>query len=102
MRRRTAAPDEDGDDGGAGRSLRLDLHYRGHGHLRGDLTPRCAAALQAMLDALGKKAGPEDTRTKPQRDHDALEEACRRLIAAGTLPDRAGQPTRIQLQMNLR
>ena len=58
LRRRTAAPDEDGDDDGSGRSVRLDLHYRGHGHLRGDLTPRCAAALQAILDALGKKAGP--------------------------------------------
>jgi hypothetical protein len=30
-----------------------------------------------MLDALGKKAGPEDTRTASQRHHDALEEACR-------------------------
>ena len=102
IRSRTAAPDQDGDDDGADRSLRLDLHYRGHGQLRGNLTPRCAAALQAMLDALGKKAGPEDTRTRPQRDHDALEEACRRLIAAGTLPDRAGQPTHIQLNVTIR
>jgi Domain of unknown function (DUF222)/HNH endonuclease len=102
MRARTAAPDRDGDDGGlADRSLRLDLHYRGAGRLRGDLTPRCAAALQAILDALGKKAGPEDTRTPPQRDHDALEEACRRLAAAQNLPDRAGQPTQIQLHMTL-
>jgi hypothetical protein len=28
-----------------------------------------------VLESLGKKAGPEDTRTKRQRDHDALEEA---------------------------
>jgi Domain of unknown function (DUF222)/HNH endonuclease len=101
MRARTAAPDKDGDDDGADRSLRLDLHYRGAGRLRGDLTPGCAAAVQAVLDALGKKAGPEDTRTQPQRDHDALEEACRRLIAAQNLPDRAGQPTQIQLHMSL-
>jgi hypothetical protein len=40
-------------------------------------TPECAAALTAMLDALGNKAGPEDTRTTSQRHHDALEEACR-------------------------
>ena len=101
MRARTAAPDSDGGDDGADRSLRLDLHYRGAGRLRGDLTPRCAAALQALLDALGKKAGPEDTRNRQQRDHDALEEACYRLIAAGNLPQRAGQPTQVQLQMAL-
>ena len=101
MRKRTAPPDQDGDDDGAGRSLRLDLHYRGHGHLRGDLTPRCAAALQAILDTLGKKRGPEDTRTRQQRHHDALEEACRRLLAAAAVPDRAGQPTRIQLHITL-
>jgi hypothetical protein len=102
MRARTAAPDRDGgDDGFADRSLRLDLHYRGAGRLRGDLTPRCASAVQAILDALGKKAGPEDTRTQAQRNHDALEDACRRLIAAHDVPDRAGQPTQIQLHMGL-
>ncbi|HUJ05414.1 MAG TPA: DUF222 domain-containing protein [Streptosporangiaceae bacterium] len=101
LRRRTAEPDQDGDDGLADRAVRLDLHYRGAGKLTGDLTPRCAAALRAVLDALGKKAGPEDTRTSRQRDHDAIEEACRRLIAAGLVPDRAGQPTQIQLVMTL-
>jgi hypothetical protein len=30
-----------------------------------------------MLDALGKKAGPEDGRTTSQRHHDALEEPWR-------------------------
>jgi hypothetical protein len=35
-----------------------------------------------VLEALGKKAGPEDTRTKRQRDHDALAGACRRMIPA--------------------
>jgi hypothetical protein len=69
--------------------------------LEGDLTPVCAAALQAVLAALGKKAGPEDVRTAPQRRHDALEEACRRLIGAGCLPDRAGQPTQVQLHLTL-
>ena len=32
--------------------------------LRGNLTPECAAAVQAVLEALGKKAGPEDARTE--------------------------------------
>ena len=45
--------------------------------MAGDLTPQCAAALAAVLESLGKKAGPEDTRTKWQRDHDALQEAWR-------------------------
>ena len=40
-------------------------------------------------------------RTAAQRRHDALEEACRRLVAAGGLPDRAGQPTQIQLHLTL-
>ncbi|HEX6934521.1 MAG TPA: DUF222 domain-containing protein [Streptosporangiaceae bacterium] len=102
MRARTASPDSDGGDDGAGRSLRLDLHYRGAGRLRGDLTPRCAAALREVLEALGKKAGPEDTRNRQQRYHDALEEACHRLIAARNLPQRAGQPTEIQLHMTLK
>ena len=76
MRRRLAPPDAD-DDGFDDRRLRLQTTFRGAGKLDGDLTPRCAAAVQAVLDALGKKAGPEDTRTKGQRAHDALEEAWR-------------------------
>jgi hypothetical protein len=101
MRRRLAEPDGDGDDGFEDRQLRLQTTLKGAGRLDGDLTPRCAEAIQAVLDALGKKTGPEDTRTKRQRYHDALEEAARRLIASGCLPDRAGQPTQIQLYLSL-
>ena len=54
-----------------------------------------------MLEALGKKAGPEDTRTSWQRRHDALEEACRRLIRAGMVPARAGQPTQVLVHLSL-
>ncbi len=97
---RRCAPDGD-DDGFAERSLQLDIHWRGAGRLTGDLTPECAAALSAVLDALGKRAGPEDDRSRQQRQHDALEEACRRLIGAGWLPDRAGQPTQVQLHVTL-
>lgn len=99
--RRCAAPDaDDGDDRFAQRWLRLTPHYRGHARIDGDLTPRAAAALRAVLDALGKKRGPEDERTTAQREHDALEEACVRIVGGG-LPDRAGQPTQIQLAMPL-
>jgi hypothetical protein len=101
MRRRTARPDADGDDGFTDRSLTLEVTFGQSGKLDGDLTPQCTAALSAVLDALGKPAGPEDLRTVRQRRHDALEEACRRLIAAGCVPDRAGQPAQIQVHMTL-
>src|SRR5262249_23907504 len=71
------------------------------GRAEGDLTAGCAAALAAVLEALGKKAGPEDRRTGAQRQHDALEEACRRLIRAGMVPARAGQPTQVLVHMTL-
>jgi hypothetical protein len=101
-RARSGAPDgDDDDDGFDDRRLLLDLTFGGAGRLTGDLTPGCAAAVSAVLEALGKPAGPEDLRTVPQRRHDALEEACRRLIASGMLPERAGQPTQAQVHITL-
>jgi hypothetical protein len=102
IRRQLADPDaDDGDDGFEDRRLRLKTTLDGAGRLDADLTGDCATALQAVLDSLGKKAGPQDTRTQPQRHHDALEEACRLLIAARCLPDRAGQPVQLQLHISL-
>jgi hypothetical protein len=90
------------DDGGfRDRGLVLGTTLGGAGRLTGDLTPACSAALGAVLESLGKRAGPEDIRSEAQRRHDALEDACRRLIASGVLPDRAGQPTQVQLHMTL-
>jgi hypothetical protein len=77
IRSRTAVPDGDDDGGFGDRSLSLATTLGGAGTLRADLTPECAAALQVVLEALGKPAGPEDLRSKAQRDHDALEEAMR-------------------------
>ena len=91
----------DVDDGFDDRYLRLGITFRGAGRAEGDLTPGCAAALSAVLEALGKRAGPEDLRTAMQRRHDALEEACRRLIRSGMLPGRAGQPTQVLVHMTL-
>src|SRR5215467_9047604 len=93
--------DPDGDDGFGDRTLWLDTTIGGAGRVTGDLTAGCSAALSAVLESLGKRAGPEDIRTAAQRRHDALEDACRRLIAAGTLPDRAGQPTQLQVHVTL-
>src|SRR5262249_19849230 len=99
-RSRSGEPDGD-DDGFDDRRLLLDLTFAGAGRLTGDLTPGCAAAVSAVLEALGKPAGPEDLRTVTQRRHDALEEACRRLIAAKMVPGRAGQPTQALVHMGL-
>ena len=97
-----ARPDTDADDDGfRDRSLRLSPYYHGNGQLAGNLTPECTAALRAVLDALAVKAGPEDVRSQDQRDHDALQEALQRLLAARCLPERGGQPAMIQLHMSL-
>jgi Domain of unknown function (DUF222) len=63
--------------------------------IRGDLTPECAAALTGVLEALGKRRGAEDDRNESQRFHDALAEACRLLLRARLVPDRAGADTQV-------
>jgi hypothetical protein len=70
--RRPDADEPDPDD----RCLRLGTTLGDAGVIRGDLTPECRAAVRAVLEALGKKAGPEDDRTEAQRFHDALQLAC--------------------------
>ena len=70
--RRPDADEPDPDD----RCLRLGTTFGDAGVIRGDLTPECRAAVRAVLEALGKKAGPEDDRTEAQRFHDALQLAC--------------------------
>jgi len=87
-------PDADGDRFDD-RYVHLGSTFDGAGTLRGDLTPECAAAVQAVLEALGKKAGPEDTRTEGQRFHDALQLGCELLIRAKMVPDRAGADTQV-------
>ncbi|HEY0718928.1 MAG TPA: DUF222 domain-containing protein [Streptosporangiaceae bacterium] len=92
----------DGDDGTfADRAVWLETTLAGAGRLTGDLTPACATAVNTVLDALAAKGGPEDSRSLIQRRHDALEEACQRLIAAGTLPGRDGQPLHLYAQTDL-
>jgi hypothetical protein len=94
------------DDGGAepafeDRKLRVETTFAGAGVISGDLTPECAAVVTAVLDALSAPAGAEDTRTREQRYHDALEDAMRRLVASGLLPERAGQPVRVWAHVSL-
>ena len=92
---RTAPPDPDDEkDKDLDRGVSFETTFDGAGVLRGDLTPQCAAMMQAVLDALSAPAGGGDLRTRPQRYHDALAEAMRRLLASDLLPRRAGQPVK--------
>ena len=74
-RARGDLPDEDPARGFEDRGVRLETTFQGAGVLNGDLTPECAAVVGAVLDALGAPVGAEDTRTREQRYHDALQEA---------------------------
>ncbi len=83
------------------RKLRVESTFGGAGVISGDLTPECTAVVTAVLESLSAPAGAEDTRTKDQRFHDALEDAMRRLVAAGLLPERAGQPVKVWAHVSL-
>ena len=96
-----AEPGQDSDETFEDRAVRLLTTFGGAGVLHGDLTPECAAAVQAVLDALAAPAGAEDTRSQEQRCHDALQEAMRRLIAGNLVPERAGQPVKVWVHVPL-
>jgi hypothetical protein len=98
---RSESPDEDKDETFEDRAVRLITTFQGAGVLSGDLTPECAEAVAAVLDALAAPAGAGDDRSREQRYHDALQEAISRLIAAGILPERAGQPVKIWAHISL-
>jgi Domain of unknown function (DUF222) len=95
---RAQQPDGD-EDGFDDRYVQVGTTFGGAGVIRGDLTPECAAAVQAVLEALGKKAGSEDTRTEGQRFHDALQQGCKLLIGAKMVPDRAGANTHVAVHI---
>jgi hypothetical protein len=99
---RSQQPDpDDGDDGLEERYLKLGTTIDNAGRITGDLTPQATAAVQAVLEALGNKRGPEDDRSEPQRFHDALQEACELLIRADMVPGRAGADTRVDVVISL-
>ena len=101
-----AHPGPGGDDDDPGqifedRAVRLETTFQGAGVLSGDLAPECAAVLTTVLDALSAPLGADDTRSHEQRYHDALQEAMRRLVTAGLLPERAGQPAKVWAHISL-
>jgi hypothetical protein len=93
-RRQQPDPDDPG-DGFDDRYVQVGTTFGGAGVIRGSLTPECAAAVRAVLEALGKKAGPEDDRTEGKRFHDALQLACELLLRARLVPHRAGADTQV-------
>jgi hypothetical protein len=102
LRARLCPPgDDDGDGSFKDRGVRLETTFQGAGVLTGDLSPECAALAGTVLDALSVPAGAEDPRTQAERYHDGLQEAMRRLVAAGLLPERAGQPVKVIAHITL-
>ena len=95
------ADDDDPEPVFEDRQLRVETTFAGAGVITGDLTPECAAVVTAVLEALAAPMGAEDTRTREQRYHDALQEAMRRLAASGLLPERAGQPVKAWAHISL-
>src|SRR6185503_10132793 len=89
----------------AHRRVDLDRLPDSSGLLSGRLTPTCQAIWEAILTPLAARRpedalGPDD-RTPGQRMHDAFEEAGRRLLATGELPDHAGLPAQLIITLTL-
>jgi hypothetical protein len=103
-------PGSNSDDGSGGddpgrllddRSVKLGATLGGAGVIHGALTPECAEFVQTVLDALSAPSGADDDRSHEQRYHDALQEAMKRLVAAGLVPQRAGQPLKVWAYISL-
>jgi hypothetical protein len=93
---RQQQPDPDHqDDGFDDRYIQVGTTFGGAAIIRGNLTPECAAAVRAVMEAPGKRQGPEDDRTEGKRFHDALQLACELLLRAKLVPDRAGADTQV-------
>jgi hypothetical protein len=89
----------------AHRRLNLTRLPDSTGLLDGQLTPTCQAIWEAVLTPLAAcrpddLLGP-DPRTPGQRLHDAFEEAGRRLLKTGDLPDHAGLPAQLIITLTL-
>jgi hypothetical protein len=97
---RSQHPDSD-EDGFDDRYVQVGTTFGGAGVICGNLTRECAAAVQAVLEALGKQQGPEDHRTEGQRFHDALQLGCELLVRARMVPDRAGADTQVTVHIPL-
>jgi hypothetical protein len=94
-------PSPDDGDGSRDRDLRLATTLGGAGRLHGDLSPQCAALLEKALAAFGRPAGPDDLRTRGERNHDALEIALRLSLGTPDVPQSGGMKTQGLVIMTL-
>ncbi len=97
------------------RGLTIRPNTDGSSDIRGRLTPECTAAALAVLEPLAapKPATPAttvdgtvtpgtpDPRSDAQRMHDALHDACKRLLRSASLPDSGGVPATVVVTMTL-
>ncbi len=95
---------DDDHDHARRRDLTFARMADGSSRISGYLTPTCTAVWDAVLDPLSRPVpaddgGEPDRRAAGQRRHDAFEDAGRRLLAAGTLPDSGGTPATVLLTM---
>lgn len=97
--RSRAEPDED--QPFRDRRTAMERTFGGAGVLRGELSPDCAELLQKIFDALGKRLGPEDLRSREERQHDALREGLSRLLKAGLAPQSSGMDTKAMVSIPL-
>ena len=100
LERARTGPDRDG-DGFEERALWLEHHVRRRRAAAGGPDPRLHRRPHRGAGRAGQKTGPEDTRTAAQRRHDAIEEACRRLISGQLIPGRDGQPAHLIVHVDL-
>jgi Domain of unknown function (DUF222)/HNH endonuclease len=81
----------------ARRRLHISQMADGMHAIDGLLDPVSGAALKTALDALAKRKGPEDERTRSQRMADAAGELAHHAMDQGTLPRRNGVKPHISL-----
>jgi hypothetical protein len=67
----------------------------------GQLIPELTAAIRTVFDALGGRTGPDDLRSRTQRQHDALHEAIRWVLDSGRLGERGGVRPHLNITVDL-
>jgi hypothetical protein len=81
IRAQVAGPDPDDEGKLEERTLRVETTLDGAGRVDGNLTPACTALLKTVLDVFAAKDEPGDHRSPHERNHDALEEALKQVLA---------------------
>ncbi len=83
------------------RRLHISLMSDGMHAIEGVLDPEGGAALKTALDALAKRLGPDDERTRQQRMADAMGELVHHAMDEGRLPRRNGVRPHVSLTTTL-